>query len=121
MRFLLDQGLPRSTVGFLEDLGIESEHVGDLGLAAATDMTILSIGRQREFIVVTLDSDFHALLAISGASSPSVIRIRLHRLKGEKVANIIAEVIKTIEVDLIAGAVATVTDRRLAVRRLPLR
>ena len=121
MRFLLDQGLLRSTVGYLQDLGFESEHVGDSGLAAASDVTILSIARDRESIVITLDSDFHALLANSGAPSPSVIRIRLQGLKGEDVANIIAEVMRSIEEDLIAGAVATVTGRRLAVRRLPLK
>lgn len=121
MKFLLDQGLPRATVRYLQDLGITADHVGDLGLAAASDATILSTGRDRGAVVVTLDSDFHALLAFSGASSPSVIRIRVEGLKGQDVASIIGQVIEAIESDLIAGAAATVTNRRLAVRRLPLK
>lgn len=44
MKFLLDQGLPRSTVTHLEAAGITAEHVGDLGLATASDATILSTG-----------------------------------------------------------------------------
>ena len=75
MNFLLDQGLPRSTVGHLEAMGLEAEHVGSLGLATATDEMILAEGRSRGAVVVTLDSDLHALLALSNASSPSVIRI----------------------------------------------
>ena len=120
MKFLLDQGLPRSTVGHLQAMGLEAEHVGNLGLATATDETILTEGRNRDAIVVTLDSDFHALLALSNASSPSVIRIRVQGLKGEGVARIIQQVVEATDHDLTAGAAVTVTDRRLALRRLPL-
>ena len=120
MKFLLDQGLPRSTVGHLEGMGFEAEHVGNLGLATATDETILAEGRNRGAVVVTLDSDFHALLALSNASSPSVIRIRIQCLKGDDAALVIWQVAEATEQDLVAGAAITVTDRRLALRRLPL-
>jgi predicted nuclease of predicted toxin-antitoxin system len=120
MKFLLDQGLPRSTVGHLQALGHEAEHVGNLGMATATDEVILAEGKSRSAIVVTLDSDFHALLALSNASSPSVIRIRMQGLKGKNVATILEQVVEATEQELIAGAAVTVTDRRLALRRLPL-
>ncbi|QDV13480.1 hypothetical protein CA51_33700 [Rosistilla oblonga] len=120
MKFLLDQGLPRSTVDYLRDSGVESEHVGALGLATASDDEILSVGRDRGAVVVTLDSDFHAILALSNASTPSVIRIRIEGLKGEAVANIIVAVVAGAAADLTAGATVTVTERRIAVRRLPL-
>ena len=120
MKFLLDQGLPRSTVQHLQDMGIEAEHVGNLGLARASDETILDEGRNRDAIVVTLDSDFHALLALSNASSPSVIRIGVQGLKGDGVARMVQQVAQATQSDLVAGAAVTVTDRRLALRRLPL-
>jgi predicted nuclease of predicted toxin-antitoxin system len=41
MRFLLDQGLPRSTVEELNHLKIDSIHVGDIGMAAASDLEII--------------------------------------------------------------------------------
>ena len=120
MKFLLDQGLPRSAIGHLQGMGLKAEHVGSLGLATATDETILQEGRNRGAIVVTLDSDFHALLALSNASSPSVIRIRMQGLKGDDVARIIRQAVEATERDLVAGAAITVTYRRLALRRLPL-
>jgi len=60
-------------------------------MATATDEAILTEGNTRCAIVVTLDSDFHALLALSNASSPSVIRIRIQGLKGKGVAQIIQQ------------------------------
>ena len=41
MNYLLDQGLARSTVEYLREMGIESEHVGNLGMAASSDSEIL--------------------------------------------------------------------------------
>ncbi len=120
MKFLLDQGLPRSTVDHLRASGIEAEHVGASGLAKASDDEILSAGRDRGAVVVTLDSDFHTILALSNASTPSVIRIRIKGLKGEAVAKIIADVIAAAIDDLTVGVAVTVTDHRIAVRRLPL-
>jgi len=55
----------------------------------ASDEAILEEGWNRDAIVVTLDSDFHALLALSNALSPSVIRIRMQGLKGDDAARII--------------------------------
>lgn len=120
MRYLLDQGLSRSTVEYLREMGIESEHVGTLGMAAASDAAILEEGRKREAVVVTLDADFHALLALSGALFPSVIRIRIEGMKGEQVASIIQRVEAAAMSDLVSGAAVTVTERRIALRRLPL-
>ena len=70
MKLLLDQGLPRSAAMLLREGGIDTLHVGEIGLAAATDNEILQRGRQEERVVVTLDADFHALLAFSKAASP---------------------------------------------------
>lgn len=81
MKLLLDQGLPRSTVLHLRNQQIEAVHVGDRGLARATDSKILDVGRQEGMVVVTLDADFHALLTLSGVAGPSVIRIRIEGLR----------------------------------------
>ena len=71
---LLDQGLPRSTAVHLSDAGIEAVHAGDLGLATASDAALLEHAREHGQIAVTLDADFHKLLALSSAKRPSVSR-----------------------------------------------
>ena len=120
MKLLLDQGLPRGTIRHLAELGIAAEHVGDLGMAKATDARILESARERQAVVVTLDSDFHTLLATSRAVSPSVVRIRIEGLKGEPLASILGRVLTEAQAELGAGAVVSVTVDRIRVRRLPI-
>jgi predicted nuclease of predicted toxin-antitoxin system len=74
---LLDQGLPRFSAAILRSNGHDAIHTGEIGLSRADDAVIIERGRDEDRIVVTLDADFHALMALSGASSPSVIRIRI--------------------------------------------
>ena len=76
IRVLLDQGLPRSAVRHLQDHGIDACHVAGIGLSRASDAEITEHARNLGRLIVTLDADFHRLLSISGASFPSVIRIR---------------------------------------------
>ena len=65
--------------------------VGDIGLADASDTTILDYSRKESYVAATLDADFHTLLAISGAAFPSVIRLRIEGLRGEALANLLAD------------------------------
>jgi len=119
-QLLLDQGLPRSAAQLLRGLGIDAVHVGEINAATATDMEILELARRQQRIVVTLDADFHALLALAGESSPSVIRFRLQGLHSEALVVIIQKVLARCSEDLIQGALVTVTETRIRIRRLPL-
>lgn len=121
MKLLLDQGLPRSTVGFLASAGIAAVHVGDLGLSKADDDTILEEARQQVAVAVTLDADFHRTLALSGATTPSAIRIRIEGLKGNQLATILMTAVNRASAELVSGAVVSVTESRVRVRKLPIR
>ena len=120
MRLLLDQGLPRSAARLLREAGIDTVHVGEIGYSTADDTTILQRGRDEERVVVTLDADFHALLALSGATTPSVIRIRVEGLYGQKAADLIQAVLLRCTEEVKQGAVITVQPGRIRIRHLPL-
>lgn len=120
MKLLLDQGLPRATVFHLRNAGIEAVHAGELGLSRASDSEILDFARQQAMVVVTLDADFHALLALSGAKWPSVIRVRIEGLRGNELAALLSNVSKACSADLVQGAVVSVTEDGMRIRRLPL-
>ncbi len=120
MKLLLDQGVPRSAARLLREAGIDTLHTGEIGYATAEDADILQLGREQERVIVTLDADFHALLALSGATTPSVIRVRIAGLRGEALAELMQAILAQCEEALEQGAVVTVQEGRLRLRQLPL-
>lgn len=120
MKVLLDQGLPRSAATLLTNRQINTIHVGEIGMIVAEDAAILEYGRTTDRIVVTLDADFHALLALAGATSPSVIRIRIEGLKAARLVEVLEKVLDEWGEELELGSVVTVDERRSRMRRLPL-
>lgn len=120
MNLLLDQGLPRSAADLLRNVGIKAKHVGEIGFATAEDIEILIKARADTSVVVTLDADFHTLLALSGASSPSVIRIRIEGLRGPDLANLLMQILDEWHSELEQGAVLSVQQGRIRMRQLPL-
>ena len=68
---VLHQGVPRDAGTRLRDLGYDCVHAGEAGMSTATDEEILGFALGRNAVVVTLDAEFHAILAISGAIRPS--------------------------------------------------
>ena len=117
---LLDQGLPRSLAKLLTETGLKAEHVGDLGMSAARDSEILNYSKKNQRTIITLDSDFHTLLALSSEPIPSVIRIRIEGLKAADYLPLIQNVIQQCEKELIKGCVVSVRESQIRVRCLPI-
>jgi len=70
-------------------------------------------------VVVTLDADFHAILAVSGAQGPSVIRMRLQGLGAPKVVEVVRKVLASFEEELKGGSLITVKPLKTTCHRLP--
>jgi predicted nuclease of predicted toxin-antitoxin system len=117
---LLDQGTPRSAAALLRERGWDATHTSEIGASRAEDAEILQIARAATRVVVTLDADFYALLALSSATTPSVIRIRIEGLRAEAFAGLLMTVITQCQDALQAGAIVTVQPQRMRIRALPL-
>ena len=120
MKAFLDQGLPYSTTRHLRAAGWDVLHTIDVKMERATDREIIDYARLEKRFCVTLDSDFHSIIAVEHESSPSVIRIRQEGLSGEQVAQLLIRVYSDIEQDMTTGAFVTITDKSIRVRRLPV-
>jgi predicted nuclease of predicted toxin-antitoxin system len=120
IRLLLDQGLPRTTGRLLSAAAWDVVHVSEIGLSRATDRQILDRAISENRVCVTLDADFHALLATADATGPSVIRIRRERLQARAMADLLRTVWPHIEKSTIDGAIITITEKSIRVRGLPV-
>ncbi len=120
IRILLDQGVPRTTAYHLQGEKWDILHVGDIGLSKAKDTELIEYARENGMVIITLDSDFHAFLAVTNADSPSVIRIRIEGLKGPDMAGLIRQIWPKIEFSVNQGAMVTITEKSIRIHELPV-
>jgi len=113
-------GLARRAAELLREAGHDAVHLSERGLQRLDDEQILALAREEQRIVVTLDADFSALLALGGALAPSVIHVRIEGLPSWAAAELIRNVAGSIGSDLSRGCVASVSARGTRVRHLPI-
>lgn len=121
MKLLLDQGVPRTAARLLRESGLDAVHVGEISMDRATDREIIEFAGIEGRICITLDADFHALLALSGTLAPSVIRIRQEGLNGIAVFKLVQAALASAAEALEQGALITATGRTLRIHRLPVK
>ncbi len=122
MRFLLDQNQSPALALLLTEAGHPTEHVRDLELGEAFDAEVLEAANSREAVLVSGDTDFGELLALSNATGPSVILFR--RQEGRRAGDIAALLLANLsafEADLKDGAFVVIDSERVRIRRLPFR
>jgi predicted nuclease of predicted toxin-antitoxin system len=69
---------------------------------------------------VTLDADFHTILAVSGAASPFVVRLRVQGLNAGGVADVVEEVLKDFAGTLNQGTLIIVKTHKITCSKLPV-
>lgn len=119
MRFLIDQGIGRDAATMLRQVGVDAIHVGDLGIERASDEAILRLAEEEERVVVTLDGDYHRILARDEMSGPSVILFRIQRLGDEEAAERTLALADFFADALAEGVAISSTRTNTRVRRLP--
>lgn len=121
MKFLLDEGLSPRVLNLLEASGHDVVHARDIGLESAPDLLVLATALKQGRVLLTLDTDFGALLALSGARQPSIVLFRgdvTRRPEGQ--ARLLLANLEQITSDLSDGAAVVIGDDRIRVRRLPI-
>jgi predicted nuclease of predicted toxin-antitoxin system len=122
VHLLIDANLSPKVAVALSKSGLESVHVGDVGLLTASDQRILAYAEANGLVIVSADSDFGELLAASrGSTRPSVVLLRsADRLTPDEQAVLLAANLPTVAADLEAGAIVTIARGRMRIRPLPI-
>jgi predicted nuclease of predicted toxin-antitoxin system len=122
MRFLVDANLSPKVAAGLRDGGHDAVHVYEIDMHSATDEAISLVAAEESRAVISSDSDFAQILALTGRTAPSLVLLRSAdpMTPREQVALLLAN-LPTVADDLEAGAVASLGGNHLRVRPLPLR
>jgi predicted nuclease of predicted toxin-antitoxin system len=76
MKILVDMNLSPAWVPFLAGAGIVAVHWSTVGDPRATDRALMTWAHEGGYVIFTHDLDFGTLLAIVGATGPSVLQVR---------------------------------------------
>lgn len=120
MKLLLDMNLSPEWIGFLEREGLEAVHWASVGSPTASDADIMEWARQRGYVVFTHDMDFSALLAVTGATGPSVLQVRTQDVLPATIGLDVVRVLTMRAPAFEAGAIVTIDKLKSRVRVLPI-
>lgn len=120
MRFLLDMGLAQSTARHLRSQGYDAIHLRDQELQRLADSKIVAKALAENRVILTHDLDFGRIVALSRNRFPSVVTFRLADMRARNVERFLDDVLRRFANDLEQGALVSVTDQTVRIRKLPV-
>ena len=120
MKLLIDMNLSPRWVSILGDAGFEATHWSTLGRSNASDTEIMAFAKANDYVVLTHDLDFGAILAATHGDKPSVVQIRSEDVSPDVIGKSIIVALRQMTAELEEGALVTLDPNRPRLRVLPL-
>jgi predicted nuclease of predicted toxin-antitoxin system len=120
MKWVIDMNLSPDWVPLLAETGDDVIHWSSLGAANAPDREILDWARQYDAVILTQDLDFSQLLFVSQTAGPSVVLLRMDNEFDPQSRRFVIQAIFHAREALLSGALLTVANGRVRLRRLPI-
>lgn len=119
MKLLVDMNLSPRWIDLLVDAGIEAAHWSTLGKNNAPDSEIMAYANANDYVVLTHDLDFSAILAATHGKKPSVVQIRAEDVSPDVIGLQVIAALRQMASELEDGALLTVDPNRTRMRLLP--
>jgi predicted nuclease of predicted toxin-antitoxin system len=119
MKLLVDMNLSPRWIDLLVDAGIEAAHWSTLGKNNAPDSEIMAYANANDYVVLTHDLDFSAILAATHGKKPSVVQIRAEDVSPDVIGSQVIAALRQMASELEDGALLTVDPNRTRMRLLP--
>jgi predicted nuclease of predicted toxin-antitoxin system len=78
------------------------------------------LAREQEFVLITNDLDFSAILAATSNQYPSVVQVRTQDLLSDAAVRLVATAIGSFRTEIEAGSLLSIDEGGTRVRLLPL-
>jgi predicted nuclease of predicted toxin-antitoxin system len=121
MKVLVDMNLSPGWASFLSDRGFESVHWSAVGSGGAPDTELMQWAVKRDYVVLTADLDFGAILAATRAQKPSVVQVRSGLLTPRAIGDMVVAALRQSRQELFEGALISLDTTRARLRILPLK
>ncbi len=121
MKLLVDMNLSPRWVNMLVDAGVEAKHWSTLGAHNAPDSELMAYANENDYVVLTHDLDFGAILAATHGEKPSVVQIRAEDVSPDVIGKQVVIALRQMTQELKEGALLTIDPSRTRLRLLPLR
>lgn len=121
MKLPVDMNLSPRWIEFLISAGTQAVHWSNVGRVDAPDAEIMAWAAKNDFVVLTHDLDFGAILAALEGERPSVVQVRADDVSPAAIGPKVVAATVQLASELDAGALVTVDSSRARVRLRPLR
>jgi predicted nuclease of predicted toxin-antitoxin system len=120
VKFLVDMPLSPALARWLQSQGHDAVHASALGLDRAADADIMARATEEGRTVITADLDYPRLLALAGATAPSLILFRGGDWSEADITERMRQMLVGVHESELARSILVIDRNRVRRRRLPI-